>query len=185
MSTFDACFAFTMQQEGASYTDDAADPGCWSSGECKVGRLIGCKFGVSAPVLIAWMAPHPITADIMRGLPEATAQAVAGAHFWNPIRGDSLPPAIGLSGLDDAYNTGVRSAAMRLQSAAGLTGLDVDGSIGPASVAAIKACDPRTLLGVLTAAQIAHYRALPGFARYGHGWLARVDRRETAALNLL
>jgi lysozyme family protein len=68
-----------------------------------------------------------------------------------------------------------------LQEAAGLTGANVDGAIGPQTLAAIDQIDAATMIADLAARQRAYYQSLANFPRYGAGWLARLDRRQASA----
>jgi lysozyme family protein len=113
--------AFTAREEGG-YTNDPNDPGNWTSGQCGEGVLIGTYGGISAPELIAWLAPHEVhlaTASFMKNLPEAERLAIFGAKYWNPIRGNQLLPGVDLLVFDHAVNVGVRGSIKLLQQAHG------------------------------------------------------------------
>jgi lysozyme family protein len=101
------------------------------------------------------------------------------------VRGDDLPIAIALMVMDHAVNCGPSVSARILQQAIGLRGEDVDGWIGPETVAAVATADPHTLIGRLNSGQAGYYRACRGFAEFGRGWLLRLARRQAAALRLL
>jgi lysozyme family protein len=129
--------AFTISQEGG-YTDDARDSGNWSSGIVNKGLLIGSNMGVGAPAAIAYMAKTEpgfvVTATWMASLPVAIYNGLALANYWMPLSGDSLPAGINLSVFDDAWNTGVLTAAKKFQT---LLGVKADGIIGPETLSAI------------------------------------------------
>lgn len=180
---FNACFNFTIGQEG-SYQSDKDDSGNWSSGEVGVGRLIGTCWGISAPVLIAWegsKGSSVVTAAYMRELPQTTAKAIYASKFWNAVCGDSLPIGVDLAVWDFGVNAGVSATAKLLQR---LVGTDQDGWIGPETLAAVDTKSGPVLIESLIEAHDAYYGGLSptAFAEYGKGWLARQQRLKTAAL---
>ena len=147
MTAFLDCLPFSLNVE-AGYQHDRNDSGNWSTGHAGVGILIGTNRGVTAPVLAEWRA-HPVTAADMQALTVAEATAIYAARYWNPIRGDDLPPGVNQTGLDLQINAGSNGARC-LQRAAGLTGVDVDGWIGAETLAAIAAADAKKLALKLT-----------------------------------
>src|SRR6185437_13632357 len=102
--------------------------------------------------------------------------------YWNKMRCDALPSGVGLSVFDFGVNAGPGTSAQMLQWGAGLSGADVDGKIGPHTIAAVARRAPAVLIDALAAMQAAHYRRLSGFPTFGRGWLARTVRRRAAAL---
>ena len=70
------------------------------------------------------------------------------------------------------------------ESATAPLGVDVDGDIGPVTLAAIAKCDLTQLLERYADLRRARYRALAHFWRFGRGWLARVDNTQKAAKTL-
>lgn len=111
--------------------------------------------------------------------------------FWRPIGADDLPPPIGEMVFDQAVNGGALAAKKMLQSAinacAGSHGvkghLQVDGQLGPVTMAYIRAIVSSGGLGALIEAyraQVkARYRAIaaryPSQKRFLRGWLRRAD----------
>ena len=73
---------------------------------------------------------------------------------------------------------------MILQPAIGLTGAEVDGSIGRQTLAAAGQVAPAALINDLAARQRAYDQSLGNFQRCGAGWLARVARRPAAATTM-
>src|ERR1700691_2134484 len=104
MSEFTAAMAFTVPSEGV-YQCIHGDPGNWTSGRVGVGALIGTNRGVSAPVLAAWLGREPTVSD-MKSLTATMQQAIFAAGYWNPIRGDELPPGVSLFTYDMQVNSG-------------------------------------------------------------------------------
>lgn len=135
------------------------DPGNWTGGKIGSGHLKGTKFGISAASF-----PH---LDIAR-LTIDDAKAIYEARYWQPIRGDDLPPGLALLCFDSAVNNGVGAATRWLQSAAGVT---IDGAIGPKTIAAAQAS------GVDARFHLARTMAMTrmaAWADFGKGWAVRL-----------
>ena len=167
--TFPASLAFTLQQEGG-FTDDPNDPG----GATNYGITLGTLRNYTGN-------PDLGVADI-QNISMDTVHAIYGSDYWNRMRCDGLPAGVDLMVFDHGVNAGTGRSAMILQQAIGLTGAEVDGSIGPQTLAAAGQMAAAALINDLAARQRAYYQSLGNFQRYGAGWLARVGRRQTAAI---
>lgn len=132
--------AFTKVEEGG-YTNDSRDSGNWSSGLVGQGTLIGSNMGCGAPATIAYMAKvqpsFVVTAGWMRALPASVYDGMARGGYWAPLQADQLPAGLDLACFDFGWNTGIGSAARRLQ---WLIGAAQDGQLGPKSLAQLNAC---------------------------------------------
>ncbi|HET6607063.1 MAG TPA: glycosyl hydrolase 108 family protein [Rhodopila sp.] len=132
--------AFTEAEEGG-YTNDPLDSGNWSSGQTGIGTLIGSNMGCGAPATIAYMAKAQpgflVTAAWMRALPRAVYDGMARTEYWVPLQGDRLPAGLDLACFDFGWNTGIGSAAKRLQ---WLIGAVQDGQIGPRTLGLVASC---------------------------------------------
>jgi len=132
--------AFTRAEEGG-YTNDPRDSGNWSSGQTGIGTLIGSNMGCGAPATIAYMAKvQPgvvVTAAWMRALPASVYDGMARAGYWAPLQGDRLSAGLDLACFDFGWNTGIGSAAKRLQ---WLIGAVQDGQIGPKTLGLAASC---------------------------------------------
>ena len=170
MSTlFDDALRFTLTQEGPGFVDDPRDPG-------------GATYrGITLALYRSWARSPYANATALRAISPSELQAIYGACFWNPVRGDQLPPGIGLTIFDIAVNAGLREAALALQRAARVA---ADGSIGPDTLAAACRADASTLLHAIAAEQEHFYRSLKLFPVYGHGWLNRVAARLQTSLTV-
>lgn len=182
MSNFDVCLAFTLQEEGG-YQCVHDDPGNWTGGSCGQGTLVGTCYGISAPVLAAWLsAGSRLTPAVMRALPSEMASAIYGAQYWLPCGGPSLPPGVNLMVFDHAVNCGVRRSVQLLQAAVGVA---TDGYVGKYTRAAVATMDAAKLIDDLKFRQEDAYRWLPNASQFLTGWLARLQRRQAAAHKLL
>jgi lysozyme family protein len=79
-------------------------------------------------------------------------------------------------------NAGISRSARLLQQALGFTEEEVDGLIGPATLAAANRFDARILVNNLAHRQTAYYRSLANFPIFGTGWLRRTKAGGDAAL---
>lgn len=152
-----ASVEFTLTEEGG-LSDDPGDPGGLT------------KFGIS-------QRAYP-DVDI-RNLTREGAIEIYHSDYWNPVRGDELPPGVDLMVFDMGVNAGVARSVKILQRC---IGVNDDGVIGGETRDAAAAADRVKLISALGAAQLAYYEALPGWAEFGKGWGGRVSRRQTAAL---
>ena len=82
---------------------------------------------------------------------------------------------------DTGVNHGPGTAIRILQQVAGA---EVDGEIGPQTLAAVLAMSPLKLLDAYAANRRERYRAMPHFWRFGRGWLARVDKTLSLARSI-
>lgn len=110
------------------------------------------------------------TLDIGK-LTRADAIALYRRDFWTPIQGDALPPALAFQMLDAAVNHGVGRAVRWLQR---LTGVTVDGRLGPVTLAAVRAADEALLIDRLLALRLELYAEHERFAVFGRGWTRRI-----------
>ena len=117
------------------------------------------------------------------------AQALAIYHGgeWTAIRGDSLPPDLALVTFDAAVNCGVEHAAKWLQMAVGLTESDVDGKIGPQTIAAAEAATDEAAATIADSYRSSYYNELadeyPRDEQFENGWLNRTSALEQAIAN--
>lgn len=166
--TFATCLAFTLQQEGG-FSDDPNDPGG------------ATNYGITLQTLRNYTGNALLTADDIRNIGMDTVRAIYQANYWQRMRCDALPAGVDLMVFDSGMNIGTGRSAEMLQEAAGLSGADVDGAIGPQTLAAVARVAPAAMIGDLADRQRAYYRSLATFPTFGRGWLARVDRRAAAA----
>src|SRR6266436_5220216 len=169
---FDACLAFTLKEEGG-YSDDPADPGG------------ATNMGITLPTYRQW-ADNPNLAPLqVQELSERTARAIYRSLYRNPLRADALPAGVDLSVFDFGVNAGIWRSARLLQRALGFTGEELNGCVGPETLAAAAKIDARLLVDHLTNRQVTYYRGLADFPTFGRGWLARTEARQSAALAMI
>lgn len=183
LSRFEVCRDFTMAQEG-HYSDDRQDAGNWWG-----HVLIGCYAGVTAPALLRCYGSkmgRPLTAAYMRTLPVPAVSAVY-LSYWSAMGCEGLGRGIDLMVFDFGFNSGEQHAVLFLQLCLGFPIVGnpqttLDGFCGPTTLRLAQAADPVRLIHDLHARQVAFYRGLAQFPRFGLGWLDRTVRRRDAAL---
>ena len=165
-SRFQDCLAEVLRHEGG-YADHPSDPG----GATNMGITIG--------TLSDWIG-RPASKQDVRDLTQADAAGIYRAKYWQPIRGDALPPGVDLAVFDLAVNSGVGRAVKMLQ---GALGVAQDGTIGPVTLAALaKAPGQATVIIDLCAARMRFLRSLKTWPTFGKGWTRRVEEVEAAAM---
>jgi lysozyme family protein len=169
---FEECLAFTLRAEGG-YVDDPADPGG------------ATNMGITLATLREWSDDPKLGVKQVQDMSLRTARAIYRTLYWNPLRADDLPAGVDLSVFDFGVNAGIWRSARLLQRALGFTGDEVDGSVGPITLAAAAKTNARLLVADLAERQAAFYRGLPDFPTFGQGWLTRTNGREAAALAMI
>ena len=164
---FDPCLAFVLAAEGG-YIDDPLDPGG------------ATNLGITLKALTDWRHSAVTKQDVM-SLSRDEAAAIYRAHYWNVVRGESLPAGVDLMVFDAAVNLGAGRSARMLQAIVGTT---QDGSIGPATVAAIVAARPTDTIEALATKRSDYYHSLSTFDHFGAGWIKRVTNAKALALQM-
>lgn len=151
------------------YSDHPSDPGG------------ATNLGVTKAVLEAWRG-RPVTKAEVRALTLAEASQIYRKQYWDAVRCDVLPSGLDLAVFDCAVNQGVGRASRFLQTAAKVT---ADGKVGPRTLAAVAAADPRALLMEFMALRMNSYGSLQQLFRvFGLGWSRRLMGVTEAALLL-
>jgi len=88
MASFDEAQRIVSQIEGG-YQNMKNDPGNWTGGKVGVGKLVGTKYGISAPTLMRFLG-RDITEQDMRNLDYETAKQIYKQNYWDKIGGDRL-----------------------------------------------------------------------------------------------
>jgi len=155
---YDTSFDRLIGNEGG-YINNPADPG----GET--------NWGITWPVLnqaIAQMVVPPGTT--IAAMTRDQAKLIYKAFFWDHGQMDLYDGSIAFQVFDFAVNSGIGTALKKLQAAVGVT---PDGSIGPATIAAIKSFTPPQVIMLLMAQRLDFWRKLPTWPTFGAGWTGR------------
>lgn len=126
--------------------------------------LLGTKFGISAKA-------YP-NIDIPL-LSFEQAVKIYERDYWQPIRGDELPPRLAIAVFDAAVNHGVSVAVKLLQNVARVP---QDGVLGPITLSAARRIEQDDAIAEYIGARCLRYTKDQKFDRYGRGWFIRCAR---------
>ncbi len=174
-AVFAGALAHVLAMEGG-YSDDPYDPGGPTNLGITVADLAAVRGCTLTPETAAQLKSEVIA------LTPALVGPIYRTRYWEPSRAPALQPPLALFHFDTAVNHGTGSAARMLQQA---LDVDVDGEIGPLTLAAVTASVVTDVIDRYADIRRARYRSLPTFWRFGRGWLARVDATRAAAVALL
>lgn len=103
-------------------------------------------------------------------------------YYYDVAKADQLKPGMDYAVLDSAINDGPNAAKRLMQQTLKVT---VDGDIGPKTLAAAKAADPKSFILAFMANRLARKKTSPSWPKYGNGWTNRYKRVEQRALSLI
>jgi lysozyme family protein len=146
---FDDAFTRVIGHEGG-YVNNPRDPG----GET--------KYGISKR-----QYQH---LDI-KNLTLSDAKAIYKRDYWGPAGCDAVPEGIKFDLFDMAVNSGVAQAVRALQKA---VGVDVDGILGPNTLAAVVNMNPARLAARFNGVRLMFLVTLTGWEAFGRGWARRI-----------
>lgn len=165
-------FDLVLKSEGG-YVNDNSDHG----GETNLGVTKA-----------AWGAykGRAIRDGEMRALTKNMVKPFYKSMYWDKCRCDELPSGLDYAVFDFAVNAGPGRASKFLQRAVGAV---EDGIIGPGTMSAVRAADPKYALDQFSAAKASFYKRLvdkdASQQKFIKGWLARVDTVQAAANTMI
>ena len=165
---WEQCFALVLKNEGG-YVDKNSDPGGATN--------LGC----TKATWEAWVG-HSVTKDDIKALMPNDVMPLYKAKYWDTIKGDDLPEGVDYAVFDFAINSGPSRAAKALQS---VLGVNPDGKIGPATLDALEAANPRDIATSICEARLAFLQSLPTYGTFGKGWSRRVSEVENTAFKMV
>lgn len=165
---FDAALKAVLVHEGG-FVNNPKDPGGMTN--------LGCTKAV-------WEehCGHPVDEKAMRALTPADVGPLYKRKYWDKVQGDELPSGVDYVVFDAAINSGAGRAAKWLQAC---VGVEVDGGLGPKSLAAVRAFDSKQLVSDYSKRRLSFMMDLPTWSTFGKGWLKRVNEVEAFGLTLL
>ena len=165
---FDAALKAILHHEGG-YVNHPADPGGMTN------------LGVTKRVWEEWVG-HEVDEKAMRGLTPEIVGPMYKVKYWDKIKGDDLPAGVDYCVFDAAVNSGPGRAVKWLQ---GCVGVDQDGGIGPKTLAAVAAFDPKELVEDYAKRRLSFLMDLKTWPTFGKGWGRRVAEVQTSASTML
>lgn len=168
-------FIWRPQFDGQGYHVDAGDTGGATS------------WGVTyAPFKEWWDASHAndMTLDIFRAMNPDDFKPYITYEYWLAIAADLMGP-IGIAIADMDFTSGVWTAAQHLQMLLGFTGRDIDGDVGPMTLAALAVVNQSELNENWLTFRLAYYKSLKNYRLFGAGWTTRANACYVTVQNLL
>lgn len=169
-----SCYKRTRYHEGGN-DDDPHDPGGRTSRGITQREYDAYRKNKGLPQLDVWKAPESDITDIYLN------------DYWRASRADQLQSGVDLIVFDGAVNSGIAQATKWAQRAVNAQGkkLNVDGIIGPQTVAALNECEPKALIESMCDQRLAMLRTLSTWPRYRGGWTSRVEDMRKTALGMV
>jgi lysozyme family protein len=118
-----------------------------------------------------WRIAHKQPTQSVRFIDPNEVEMIYRNWYWNAVQGDQLPAGVDYCVMDGAVNSGPHEAIKWLQTAADV---EPDGFIGPKTLAAVAACDPRQLISDICAERLAYDQTLKNWPYFSRGWSARI-----------
>lgn len=164
ITNFDTCLSHILSSEGG-YVNNPKDPGGMTN--------LGCTKATWEEYV-----GHTVSEKDMRNLTPADVAPLYKRKYWDKVAGDDLPAGLDYCVFDAAINSGPGRAAKWLQEVAGVK---ADGSIGPATLAAVEAFSPLEIIAQYNDKRLQFLESLPTFATFGKGWSNRVSSVQSIA----
>jgi len=121
---------------------------------------------------------HPVDEKAMRALTPADVAPLYKNKYWDKVKGDDLPAGVDYVVFDAAINSGPGRAAKWLQAC---VGVEPDGGIGPKTLAAVNAMNPKQLVEDYGKRRLSFLTDLPTWGTFGKGWARRVSEVTSVA----
>lgn len=167
---------FVFTNEGG-YVNDPMDPGR------------ATNYGITQGTLATWLG-HPVSADDVRRLTREQAAGIYNLRYWAPLGCNQLTQfTVACALFDTGVLFGIGTSAVAAQRALKerFPEIAVDGHIGPRTIAALNAVDPKDFLPAFHRQLLARIDvvigARPESEKFRHGWVRRVDKLLTLSAN--
>ena len=163
---FQCALEFVFDAEGG-YTNDSNDPG----GETNLGLTKR-----------VWEEYVGHAVDNLKKLTKADVAPLYELKYWRPCYCEVLPRGLDFVVFSMGVNAGPGRSVKLLQQSIGCV---PDGVIGPRTRELISSSNGANLIAKFSETRREYYRSLKTFPIFGKGWLSRVDREETEALDMI
>lgn len=165
MSRAETCIPKILVHEGG-FVNHPSDPGG------------ATNKGITIATFRRYIKPSGTIADLKK-LTTAQATIVYKRQYWDSVSADLLPHGVDYTVADFAVNSGPSRAAKYLQR---VVGVAQDGKVGPATLKAVRARDPKDVIRQVNANRLAFMRRAKNrktkellWPKFGRGWQRRVD----------
>jgi lysozyme family protein len=165
-SNFKECLELVLKSEGG-WVNHPSDPG----GETNLG--------VTKAV---WEEYVGHSVKTMKGLTKDDVAPMYELKYWRPCYCEVLPRGLDFVVFSMGVNAGTGRSVKLLQQSLGCV---PDGVIGPRTRELISSSNGANLISKFSETRREYYRSLKTFPIFGRGWLSRVDREETEALDMI
>lgn len=175
MASFELAIPIILKHEGG-YQVHPKDSGNWSSGKVGEGVLIGTKYGISAPTLIAWRG-RMVTPEEMKNLTEEEAKRIFKSKYWDPLQLDKVKDQqVATLIFDAADGSGVSLAKKHVIRALNKIGINTS----EYSADIVNKANPKLLHDSLKQVRIDFFKSIaekdPNKAVFLRGWLNRMAK---------
>jgi lysozyme family protein len=162
---FKECLDLVLKSEGG-WVNNPNDPG----GETNLG--------VTKRVWVEYVG-HPV--ESLKKLTKEDVAPLYELKYWRPCYCEVLPRGLDFVVFSMGVNAGPGRSVKLLQSAIGCV---PDGVIGPRTRELISSSNGADIIKKFSTARREYYQSLKTFPIFGRGWLLRVDREESEALDM-
>lgn len=153
---------YVLRHEGG-FQADARDPGNANGG--------ATNYGITQRVYNDYLAASGKKSQSVAAITRREVEAIYRVKYWLSIRGDELPAGWDYAIFDFGINSGPKRAIRYAQM---VVGAEVDGAMGPATLAALRAA-PREALDKYLDLRLSFLKELPHWKDFGKGWERRVN----------
>ena len=167
IENYDEALKRLLAHEGG-YTHHPSDPGGPTN------------FGITIHDYGQYVKPGATAADV-KAMRLDEAKAIYRAKYWDALRCDALPAGVDYCVFDYGVNSGIGRAARVLQRVVGVAD---DGRVGPQTLAAVKAREPKAIVTGICDERLAFLQRLKTWPVFGKGWGRRVAEVRAASLAL-
>ena len=164
-TSYDELLRRLLMHEGG-YTNHPSDPGGPTN------------FGITIHDYRRYVKPGATAADV-KAMQVEEAKRIYRAKYWDAQRCDELPAGVDYAVFDYGVNSGIGRSKKVLQRAVGVT---ADGVIGPATMKAVLAADPKQTIMAICDERLRFLQRLRTWPVFGKGWSRRV--KEVRAVSL-
>jgi len=167
-ANFAQALALVLVHEGGK-SDDPHDPG---------GRT---NWGITHIDYDAYRKSKGLPLQDVYLMTTTERDEIYRTQYWDPIRGDDLPPGLDYVVFDGGVNSGISQSVKWLQRS--VPTLPANGRMAQAIVsAASQVTDLTTLIETCCEARREFLQSLSTFQYFGNGWMTRVNDVQTTAL---